>query len=154
MFLELSNLQKMVLLKVKSCLLSLNCNILPCLKTLLEVNWIMLYWSSDPISPSCQPPSKPTNELLQVRGRKRLANISRFFQKPSGIDRETSQGCVSSPRLFPPSCEDSLRWKHTFYTSLFHCLLSLEHSIDFEITDNKQNGFNWSYNENSINDFH
>lgn len=121
MFFELSNLQKMVILKVKSCLLSLNCNILPCLKTLFEANWIMLYWSSDPISPSCQPhpPSKPTNELLRVRGRKGLANISRFFQKPSGINRESSQGCVSSPRLFPPSCEDSLRWKHKSWRVLF-----------------------------------
>lgn len=57
MFLELSNVQKIVILKVKACLLSLDCNVLSCVKTLLEANWIMLYWSSDPISSSSPPPT-------------------------------------------------------------------------------------------------
>lgn len=43
MFVELSNVQKIVILKVKACLLSLNCNVLSCVKTLLEAKWIIGY---------------------------------------------------------------------------------------------------------------
>lgn len=80
MFLELNNVQKMVILKVEACLLSPNCKVLVCViwnssrSLLTELNWIKLYLCSDLISPPCPPYplSKHINELLGSGGRKNL----------------------------------------------------------------------------------
>lgn len=104
------------------------------------------------------PPFEAYQWVVSVSRQKKSAKISLFFQKPSGIDPETSQGCVSSPRLFPPTCEDSLRWKNKSWSVLFILLYfivyypeSIQLTLKLRITN--KFGFNWSHNENSINEF-
>lgn len=76
MFLELNNVQKIVILKVKACLLSLNATYCLALKLFSKpilLNYVLLKLRPHLIFESTPPPSKPANELLRVRGQKKVS---------------------------------------------------------------------------------